>query len=180
MAASLVQTGGESTDNSGAMRAMAQVAAALPSGPGPHWIDVRLLCEVVAALFAPRAERHRITIELSLPSEKTVVIGFAPLLLKALQYLTANALDAMPGGGIFTIRVYRDPYVVIECCDSGVGGALDHMTRSWRPQDIDRSAQRLVKARAIIQQHRGCLWQRAQPGGGSCLLVELPAAGSRK
>lgn len=168
---------GSASDTSGAMRAMTQDGARLPSGPGPHWVDMRVVCQILAARARPRAEQQRVTIELLLGSEKAIVIGFAPLLLTALEHLASRSLESMPHGGQLTLRVFRDPYVVIECCDTGAG-SIDHMTRSWRSADLQRADTEtaLAAAKQIIQAHRGYLWQRPS-GNGNCVIVELPAAG---
>jgi len=192
--AHLSDTGQHSLDNSGVMRAMALEAAGLPGGPGPHWIDARLLAKAAAQRIAPRAEGQQVVVKLSVNSEEpAVVIGFAPMLLKALELLAANALAAMPSGGSVKFRVYKEPYVVIEVIDTGgtattappadsVG--LDNMTRSWRapsaaPQPAEPSRKmesRLEAAKEIVQSHRGCLWQRPS-GSGTSVIIELPSAG---
>jgi hypothetical protein len=61
------------------------------------------------------------------------------------------------------MRVAREPYVVIECCDTGA----------------DRPASDLAEIRHTIEAHRGQVWHRRQPGGGTCVIIERPAAGPR-
>lgn len=193
-------TGNHSLDNSGVMRAMALQAAGLPDGPGPHWIDARLLVKAAIHRVAPRAERQGVVIKVNLAQESMTVIGFAPMLLKALDLVVANAMSVMAGGGSLTLRVYRDPFVVLECCDTGPSGQsaaapaadeagdFDQLTRSWRPQDLARPApsaapvdrrkidQRLEAAREIVTAHRGCVWTRPS-GAGTSVIFELPSAG---
>jgi hypothetical protein len=195
MAPDLSDTGRQSLDNSGVMRAMALEAAGLPGGPGPHWVDARLLCKAGAQRVASRAARQNVVVKLSANEEPAVVIGFAPMLLKALELLADNALAAMPTGGTLKFRVYKDPYVIIECIDTGSGdgtvapaapdGGLDHMTRSWRAQPAaapppsepaGKREARLDAAREIILSHRGCLWTRPS-GSGTSVILELPSAG---
>lgn len=194
MAPELTDTGSQSLDNSGVMRAMALQAAGLPDGPGPHWIDARLLVKAAIHRVAPRASRQNVVIKINLGQESMTVIGFAPMLLKALDLVVANAMSVMAGGGSLTFRVYRDPFVVIECCDSGPsqadtapadpGADLDNLTRSWRPQDLrppggpDRARldERLNAAREIVTSHRGCVWTRPS-GEGTSVIFELPSAG---
>jgi signal transduction histidine kinase len=186
MPTDLSDSGRHALDNSGMMRAMALQAVGLPGGAGPHWIDARLLCKAAAQRAATQAQRQGVVVKLSTPQDAAVVIGFAPMLLKALELVIANALHAMrDGGGTLTLRVYRDPYVVIECIDTGAAAradqGLDHMTRSWRREEIAPRPSagvdaRLDAAREIIVAHRGCLWHRPS-GGGASVNFELPAAG---
>lgn len=162
------------------MRAMTPDGARLPAGTGPHWIDMRLVCQILAVRAGSRAAEQRIQLGLNLTQDKAVVIGFAPALLKALEYLSNSAMDAMPLGGTLTLRVYRDPYVVVECCHAGADTSLDHMTRSWRAEDMQRApanpARAIEAARAVILAHRGQLYERPSTGGG-CVIIELPGAG---
>jgi hypothetical protein len=59
--------------------------------------------------------------------------------------------------------VPREPYVVIDFSDTGA----------------DRPASDLAVIRHTIEAHRGQVWHRRQPGGGTCVIIELPAAGPR-
>jgi hypothetical protein len=174
------RSGGSSGDTSGAMRAMTPDGARLPSGPGPHWVDMRLVCQILVVRAGSRAAGQHVQLGLNLTQDKAVVIGFAPALLKALEHLSNSAMDMMPLGGRLTLRVYRDPYVVVECCHAGTDAALDHMTRSWGAEHIQRAsanpALAVESAREIILAHRGQLYERPSTGGG-CVIIELPGAG---
>lgn len=121
---------------------------------------MKSLSQSLLETHALRAERQRVTIDLSLTSEPAFVIGYPDLLRTALDRLVVGALDAMPEGGLLTLNVHRDRHVVVECCDTGHGGPPS--TRS---------------ARQVMQAHGGCLWRRTLPHGGSCFVAELPAAG---
>jgi signal transduction histidine kinase len=132
-----------------------------PKGPGPHFVDLRLLCQALVDAVGSRADRQGVTIDLSLTESPAKVIGFAEQLYGAIEQLIAHALDAMPQGGRLIVRVDRDPYVIVECADTGP----------------ERPASASASARTIIEAHRGYVWHRRQPGGGTCVIVELPAAG---
>ena len=136
-------------------------ASWLPRGPGPHFVDMRLLCQAIVDEMAPRTERQGITVDLSLCEARATAIGFADQLYQAVREVVKNALRAMPNGGRLMVRVERDPYVVVECGDNGP----------------ERPASDSAESRKIIEAHRGYVWHRRQPGGGTCVIVELPASG---
>lgn len=133
----------------------------LPKGPGPHFVDMRLVCQAIVDEMTPYATRHGVSVDLSLSSASATAIGFADRLYRAVRAIVKNALRAMPNGGRLILRVDRDPYVVVECADNGP----------------ERPASDSAEPRAIIEAHRGYVWHRRQPGGGTCVIVELPAAG---
>jgi signal transduction histidine kinase len=139
-------------------------AAGMSKDRGPHWIDVRALCQRLVEEIAPHAERQKVTIDLSLCALPATVIGYTDELRGAVLRLLVNALNAMPRGGRLIVRVERDPYVTIECCDTGP----------------ERASTSRSEVRATIEAHRGYVWHRRHPGGGTCVIIELPAAGPRR
>jgi len=136
-------------------------ASWLPKGPGPHFVDMRLLCQAIVDEMTPRTERQGISVDLSLCDARATAIGFADQLYQAVREIVKNALRAMPNGGRLILRVERDPYVVVECGDNGP----------------ERPASDSEMSRRIVEAHRGYVWHRRQPGGGTCVIIELPAGG---
>ena len=139
-------------------------AESMPKDRGPHWIDMRSLCQTMVDEIAPYAERQKVTINLSLCALPATVIGYTEDLRGAVLRLVVNALNAMPDGGTLILRVERDPYVTVECCDTGP----------------ERASTSRSEVRATIEAHRGYVWHRRHPGGGTCVIIELPAAGPRR
>jgi signal transduction histidine kinase len=136
-------------------------ASWMPKGPGPHFVDMRLLCQAVVDELAPRWQRQGVVVDVALCAARATAIGFADQLYAAIRQIVKNGLRAMPNGGRLIVRVERDPYVVVECADTGV----------------ERPASDSDEPRRIIEAHRGYVWHRRQPGGGTCVIVELPACG---
>ena len=168
------------TRHPGAGRTLARVAAVgVPRGEGPHWVDMRWLCQTVADGLAERARKQRVKVDLTLCASPATVIGYADRLYRAVRRLGRNALDVMPNGGTLTLRVDRIPYVLIEVCDTGPGIAPERLAKLWDADDRMREGGGLPATRVTIEAHHGYIWYRPQPSGGSCFQIELPAAGPR-
>ena len=86
----------------------------MPQGPGPHFVDMRVLCQALVDDLSPRATRQGVVIDLSLCNARATAIGFADRLYRAVRLIVKRALDSMPNGGRLILRVDRDPYVVVE------------------------------------------------------------------
>ncbi len=148
-------------------------------GPGPHLIDMRILCRVLLDDVATRAALQHVKVRLSLSDSPVRVIGYATPLGTAVHRLLTNALDGMPTGGTLTVRVLLDPYVVLECCDTASAIPDGQVPELWRRRRSSDDGLALYKTKAIIESHRGHIWYRQQPGGGRCFIIELPVAGPR-
>lgn len=130
---------------------------------GPHWVDMKALCQSLFETHADRAARQRVTMDLRLDPGPATVIGYRDVLRRAIERLVERALDAMPRGGALSLHVMRDPYVIVECSDTGSADV---------PSNVRTS-------RAELRAHGGCLWRRRERDGGTCFIAELPAAGPR-
>jgi signal transduction histidine kinase len=156
-----------------------QIPNGLPTGPGPHWIDARALCQSVVQAVSERARRQRVRIDLSLCTDAASVIGHVDRLYSVVFHLVANALAVMPQGGTITLRVRRESDVTIECADTGPGIAPERVPFLWDACDRMKAGG-LPATRATIEAHRGHIVYRPRPERGASFTVELPAAGPRR
>lgn len=100
-------------------------------------------------------------------------------LKQVLINLMANARQAMPGGGILTLRAHTallrgSPAVAIEIEDSGPGIAAENLTSIFRPFFTTRDGGTglgLAISASIIEQHRGELTATNAPGGALFRLL---------
>jgi signal transduction histidine kinase len=160
------------------VRRPASFLDALPSGPGPHWIDMRALTQAVVEALAERAGRQRVTLDLVLCGQPAIVIGYVDRLYNVVFHLVMNALAAMPKGGTVTLRVMRGAIVTLECLDTGPGIPPAEVPHLW--DACDRiTAGGLPASHAMVTSHGGRLSYRPAPGTGACFTLELPAAGPR-
>jgi signal transduction histidine kinase len=155
------------------------IADALPSGPGPHFVEVRALCQAVVEALADRARRQRVTLDLALCTSPVYVIGYVDRLYQVVFHLVINSLAAMPTGGQVTLRVTRRTAVTIECLDTGPGVRPQDVPHLWDACDRIKGGG-LPVTHAIVEAHRGRLSYRPAAGAGACFIIELPAAGPRR
>jgi signal transduction histidine kinase len=155
------------------------VTDTLPSGPGPHFVEIRTLCQAVVEALADRARRQRVTLDLVLAAQPVYVIGYVDRLYQVVFHLVINALAAMPKGGQVTLRVTRRTAVTIECLDTGPGVRPQDVPHLWDACDRIKGGG-LPVTHAIVEAHRGRLSYRPGAGTGACFTIELPAAGPRR
>jgi signal transduction histidine kinase len=100
----------------------------------------------------------------------------------ALLNFAANARDAMPGGGCFSLRLQReDAFARIEIADTGIGMSAQVQRQIFEPFFTTKPAGQgtglgLAVAFEMAQQAHGSLQVRSVPGAGTCFVLRLPLA----
>jgi signal transduction histidine kinase len=103
------------------------------------------------------------------------------LLGQALLNLITNAVEAMPEGGILTVkaRLRQKDSVEIAVSDTGVGIAREHLSRIFEPFFTIKSSGEgmglgLTITSRIVQDHEGSLEVKSEVGRGSTFRILLP------
>lgn len=97
--------------------------------------------------------------------------------------LAMNAVQAMPKGGILTVRTRRVPGGVrLEVEDTGPGIPPEHIDRIWDPFFTTKPTGQgtglgLSITQRIVARHGGQIRAENVPGAGARFVVELPATG---
>jgi len=99
-------------------------------------------------------------------------------LTRALRNLIFNAMDAMPNGGLISVRAARDNgHVVVEVADTGAGLTPEECERLFTPYYTTKhhgTGLGLAIVQSVISDHGGRISVSSQPGRGTTFRLELP------
>jgi two-component system NtrC family sensor kinase len=103
-----------------------------------------------------------------------------PLINQVLASLMRNALEAMPAGGRLSLSCGLDgEHAWLEIADTGCGIAPEALPKIFDPFYSSKpigsgTGMGLAQAYGIVQQHRGRIEVKSEPGQGSAFRVWLP------
>lgn len=109
-----------------------------------------------------------------------LVQGHRASLREVLTSLVSNAVDALPQGGVISVRTWQTgDQVAMEVKDNGVGIPASDIGRMFEPffttKGPSRSGLGLSIAHNLISQLGGAIQVASQPGRGATFTVMLPA-----
>jgi nitrogen fixation/metabolism regulation signal transduction histidine kinase len=98
-------------------------------------------------------------------------------LKRAIRNLTLNAMDALPEGGVVTIRTRElNGRVCIEVSDTGKGLTAEECERLFTPYYTTKqhgTGLGLAIVQSVISDHKGAISVESQPGQGTTFRLEL-------
>ncbi len=169
---------------------IASLVEASRKGSEPRGIGLCDPLRQVVGLFENRMAKQNITVKLELDgqagkADPVRVLADPQDMCHVFYNLIENALDAMPKGGMLTVRaqsVYS--WAVIEIIDSGIGLTMDEVAASF---DYFHTSKPMGKghglglpiARHIVLSYNGSLTLNSQKGEGTRAAVELPLKQSK-
>ncbi len=129
-------------------------------------------------LLQPSLVRNSIQVDLDVPEPGLALEMDEQLMRKMIIHLTRNAIDAMPGGGILTIRVHhQNGWVKISFADTGVGIAEAIQVRATDPFFTTKTygtGLGLTLVEKIVAIHGGTFSLDKKAGGGMEAIISLP------
>ena len=135
----------------------------------------------VAQLFQAQLERPgpgKISCELQLDPHLQPLAADTELLHQAISNLVANALDAMPQGGVLTLRTRRDSgNAMIEVADNGSGLTGPECEQIFTPYYTSKkhgTGLGLAIVQSIVSDHGGRIQVHSKPGNGTTFVIALP------
>ncbi|HSQ23859.1 MAG TPA: ATP-binding protein [Pyrinomonadaceae bacterium] len=127
--------------------------------------------------------KNGISIEKTLPSHVPLVRGDEDSLVRALENIFRNAIDAMPHGGTLRLNVFSEQNspnrISIKISDTGVGIEKDHLHRIFDPffstKDVGRgTGLGLSIVHGIVREHQGEITVESERGVGTKFIIVLP------
>jgi signal transduction histidine kinase len=94
-------------------------------------VNLSPLLNDIVAMHAPAALESKVQLTLDCPQSLPPILGDPSQLVQLLVNLTRNAVEAMPYGGVVTVRAFEQQIlgtVIVEVSDDGVG--IDPEARS--------------------------------------------------
>ena len=131
--------------------------------------------------LAERLAKQGIAVKLEMKDSLPEVQGDPVALTQVFNTLIANALEAMPNGGI--LRLIGEPMaggVIVKIIDSGVGISPEHLKKIFEPMVSFRRnglGIGLYLSRRILQRYGGKLDLLSDEGQGTTAVLQLAAAG---
>ena len=128
--------------------------------------------------------RPPITPELYLDERISTIHADPQRLRKALENLLAVSLEAMPAGGLLTIRsTQRDGVVRFDIANNGADLGAESAARMFSPYDAGEHQASpgagfgLAEVLAIVSDHGGKIRAESAPGAGTTFRMEFPGGG---
>ncbi len=125
-------------------------------------------------------KKREIRVVKDFPVEVPLVRADPEQLQQTFLNLITNACDAMPSGGILTLRLLAGPPVMIEITDSGTGIAPANLPRvmeiffTTKPPGSGTGLG-LPISRRIVEAHGGSMFIESELGKGTTVRILLPA-----
>ena len=129
---------------------------------------------------------HRINVATDFANDLPNVQADTQQLRQVFLNLLTNASDAMPEGGMLTVRARPGvlengaPALVIEFSDSGKGIPPEDLSKLWEPFFTTKPEGKgtglgLPICRRTVEEHRGTIDIESLPGKGTTVRIILPA-----
>ncbi|BDC49962.1 hypothetical protein F183_A22780 [Bryobacterales bacterium F-183] len=143
--------------------------------PAPHFeaTDVNQVVRDLTRLKMSDSVR----VELELSDALPLVNADPEQLKRALRNLTLNAMDALPEGGVVTIRTMEaQGRVRIEVSDTGKGLTEEECERLFTPYYTTKhhgTGLGLAIVQSVVSDHKGTITVASTPGQGATFRMEL-------
>jgi signal transduction histidine kinase len=142
-------------------------------------IDLRDVLRATAHAVGPSFETRQARLEMTLPQAPLALRGDAAALEQLFLNLLRNAAEALPEGGLASLRVATsEGSVEVRVDDSGTGMSPEVQSRAFEPLFSTRTEGTglgLPIAQRIAMAHGGSIEIESRAEGGTRVTVRLPA-----
>jgi signal transduction histidine kinase len=145
--------------------------------PAMHQVQLNDLAAETVKLFDPQLAQAGITARTELDPNLRPIMADPEQLSRVLRNLTLNAIDAMPHGGILTIRtVTHEAGARLEVADTGQGLTPEECERLFTPYYTTKThgtGLGLAIVQSVVSDHHGRISVVSEPGKGSSFRIDL-------
>ncbi len=145
-------------------------------------VDLNALAGEMVTMLRPIIGEH-IHLETALEARLSPVQADFAQMSRVIMNLVLNARDAMPQGGVIRIRTANasSQWVTVEVSDTGMGMDRETLSRIFEPffttKNQHGTGLGLHTVKRIVEQARGRIFTRSEPGNGSSFTICLPRSG---
>jgi two-component system sensor histidine kinase KdpD len=123
-------------------------------------------------------------IKVNVPEDFPLIPMDFTLIVQVVVNLLENAVKYSPRGSLIEVTAsLQDAKTRLEIADRGVGippedlmRVFDKFYRVRRPESVSGTGLGLSISKGIVEAHRGNIFARVRPGGGTIIVMELPLA----
>ncbi len=147
--------------------------------PAPEMQPISLndLAAESVKLFGPQLEQAGVRPALELDPHLRPVPLDPEQMSRVLRNLILNAIDAMPGGGVLTLRTAATPAAArLEVQDTGQGLTPEECERLFTPYYTTKThgtGLGLAIVQSVVSDHKGRISVESAPGKGTTFRIEL-------
>ncbi len=156
---------------------------ARPSDPKLEFEDINTILDGMILLVSTETKKKQVNILRSYSSDLPLVQVDREQIKQVFLNILLNAVQATSSAGKITIKTRSfikpggEPYVQIECTDTGCGISPEHMEEIFNPFFTTKSTGSglgLAISHQIVQDHRGYIDVESRLGRGASFFVNLP------
>lgn len=143
----------------------------------PHFTECsfRAVLEASLQLVRPRADRRQARIDVDIADDLPLVPMDCGQMQQVMTNLILNAIDAIPDGGVVTVRAWReDQLVKLAISDNGQGipqAHLDQIFDTFFTTKPTGTGLGLALARKVIEDHGATVVVTSQEGQGTTFTI---------
>lgn len=150
----------------------------------PKKIDLSEMFNRIVVLTQHKMELSNIHLKLEIETTSLEVLGDYTQIQQCFTNFVFNAMEAMPDGGILTIKAginKEQDKVCVEVTDTGVGIPEENIDRIFEPffstkTEVSGVGLGLAMVYGIIKEHRGQIDVESTENKGTTFRVTLPSA----
>lgn len=146
--------------------------------------DLNDLVERALRLDRHLFQRANVQVNFKAGRRKPIIQGDPVRLTQALRNLFRNAVEAMPDGGVLTLKTAKSARTVrLSLRDTGVGMTEEQLSNLFTPFYTTKpqgTGLGLCNVRKVLEAHDATVRVRSKPGKGSEFQLVFPAKGGEK